>query len=60
MIDEGHRRVALIQAVEGPGRSIDECIALLSARRSVAVPDEDFADDLEAIIAERKPLDWTA
>lgn len=60
MIEEGHRRVALIKAVEAPGRSIDEYIALLSARGSVAVPDEDFADDLEAIIAERKPLDTSA
>jgi antitoxin (DNA-binding transcriptional repressor) of toxin-antitoxin stability system len=57
VIDEGHRRIALIKGVEGPGRSIDECIAMLKARGSGTAADEDFAKDLEEIIAERRPLD---
>ena len=57
VIEEGHRRIALIKPVESPGRSIDECIALLKARGSTATLDEDFAKDLEDVIAERKPVD---
>jgi hypothetical protein len=57
VIEHGHRRIALIKPVEGPGRSIDECIALLAARGSGATLDADFVHDIEEIIAERKPLD---
>ena len=57
VIEEGYRRIATIRPVEGPGREIDDCIALLGARNSSATLDEDFAQDLAAIIAERKPLD---
>ena len=58
VIEEGHRRIALIKGVEGPGRSIDECIALLNARGSDAPADEDFARDLEEIVADRRePLE---
>ena len=66
VIEEGHRRIALIKAIapikamEEPGRPIDECIALLATRGSVAMPDEDFSKDIEQIIAERKPLDTSA
>jgi hypothetical protein len=65
VIEEGHRRIALIKAVEGPGRSIDECISMLNAREafkgdSPAALDEDFARDLKDIIAERRPLDTSA
>ncbi len=60
IIEEGYRRVAVIKPVEGPGRSIDECIAIARARGSGATLDEDFAKDLEEIIASRKPLDTSA
>ena len=57
VIEDGNRRVALIKPIEGPGRSIDECIAIARARGSQASFDEDFAKDLEEIIGERRPLD---
>ena len=60
VVEEGHRRVALIKPVEGPGRPIDECIAIARARGSDAVLDEDFARDLEEIIDRREPLDTSA
>jgi antitoxin (DNA-binding transcriptional repressor) of toxin-antitoxin stability system len=60
VIEEGYRTVAVISPVRGPGRPIDECIALAKERGSGATLDEDFAKDLEAIIADRKPLDTSA
>jgi len=60
IIDDGYRRVAVIKPVEGPGRSIDECIAIARARGSAATLDEDFATELDEIIANRKPLDTSA
>ena len=60
IIEDGYRRVAVIKPVQGPGRSIDECIAIARARNSGATLDEDFAKDLEEIIASRKPLDTQA
>ena len=48
----------------GPGRSIDECIALAEQyekERGYRVTlDPDFAADVEEIIAQRKPLDTSA
>ena len=58
IIEDGYRRVAVIKPVQGPGRSIDECIA--RAHNSGATLDEEFAKDLEEIIASRKPLDTPA
>jgi antitoxin (DNA-binding transcriptional repressor) of toxin-antitoxin stability system len=60
VIEEGYRTVAVISPVKEPGRPIDECIALAKQRGSGATLDEDFANDLEDIIAERKPLDTSA
>ena len=60
VIEKGHRAVAIISPVKGPGRPIDECIAIAKARGSGATLDDDFAGDLEQIIAERKPLDTSA
>ena len=60
VIEEGYRSVAVISPVKGPGRPIDECIALAKEHGSGTTLDEDFADDLENIIAERKPLDTSA
>jgi hypothetical protein len=57
VIEEDHRQIPLIKAAEAPGRSIDECIALLGAHGSSATLDDEFASDLEARISERRPLD---
>jgi len=64
VIEEDHRAVAVIKTPviktsQGPGRPIDECIAL-AKHGSGATLDEDFAKDLEEIIAQRKPLDTSA
>ena len=60
VIEQGYQRVAIISPVRGPGRPIDECIALAKAHGSGATLDEDYARDLEEILAERKPLDTSA
>ncbi|MEP6716207.1 MAG: hypothetical protein ABJC09_11580 [Terriglobia bacterium] len=60
VVEEGYRRVALIRPVEGPGRPIDECIAITRARGSRATLDEDFAKDPDEIIARREPLNTSA
>ena len=58
VIEQDHRPVAVIKTPQGPGRPIDECIALAKARGSRATLDEDFAKDLEEIInSHREPLD---
>lgn len=56
VVEQEERPIAIISALKGPGRPIDECIALAKARGSSATLDEDFAQDLEKIIAERKPM----
>ena len=55
--EQGDRTVAIIKPVQGPGRPIDECIALAKAHETGATLDDDFAKDLEEIIASRQPLD---
>jgi antitoxin (DNA-binding transcriptional repressor) of toxin-antitoxin stability system len=60
VVEEGYRTVALIKPVQGPGRPLDECIAIAKAQGSGATLDEDFAQDLEEIIAQRRPLDASA
>jgi antitoxin (DNA-binding transcriptional repressor) of toxin-antitoxin stability system len=60
VVERGYRTVAVITPVKGPGRPIDECIALAQAHGSGATLDEDFAPDLEQIIANRQPLDTSA
>lgn len=59
-VEDGDRRVALIRRAEGPGRPIDECIAIARARGSRATLDEDYAKDLEEIMAAREPFDTSA
>ena len=49
VVEQDHSPVAIISPLKGPGRPIDECIALTKAHGSGAT--------LEEIIAERKPLD---
>ena len=57
VIEQDHRPVAVIKTPEFRGRDIDECIALLKAQGSHAIPDEDFAEDVRAAIdAHREPL----
>jgi antitoxin (DNA-binding transcriptional repressor) of toxin-antitoxin stability system len=60
VVEEGYRTVAVIKPVQGPGRPLDECIAIAKAHGSGATLDEDFAKDLEEIIAQRRPLDTSA
>ena len=57
VIEEGYRTVAVISPVKGPGRPINECIALAKEHGPGATLDEDYAHDLEQIVAGRKPLD---
>jgi hypothetical protein len=57
VVEQDHRRVAVISPVKGPGRPIDECIALAKAHGSGARLDEEYAADLDEIIASRQPLD---
>ncbi len=59
-IEQGSRTIAVIMPVQEPGRSIDECIAFARTHGSGAVLDEDFTQDLQEIIARRKPLDVSA
>ena len=47
----------MISPVKSPGRPIDECITLAKANSSGAKLDEEYAADLEEIIANRQPLD---
>ena len=57
VVEQDHRPVAVISPVKGPGRPIDECIALAKAHGSGARLDEEYTADLEEIIASRQPLD---
>ena len=62
IIEEDHRAVAVIKTPQGPGRPIDECIALAKHYEAwlghAPLPDADFAQDVEAAIdAHREPLD---
>ena len=57
VVEQDSRAIAVIKPVKGPGRPIDECIALAKAHGSGATLDEDFAKDLEETIANRQPLD---
>jgi antitoxin (DNA-binding transcriptional repressor) of toxin-antitoxin stability system len=62
VVEQDHRPVAVISPVKGPGRPIDECIALAKAHAEklghAPIPDADFAADVQAAIdAHRKPLD---
>lgn len=60
LIEQGDRVIAVLTPVLGPGRPLDECITIARARRSDASLDEDFARDLQELIAHRQPLDAPA
>ena len=57
VVEQDHRTVAVIKMPQPPGQPIDECIAIAQARQSHATLDDDFATDLQEIIASRQPLD---
>jgi antitoxin (DNA-binding transcriptional repressor) of toxin-antitoxin stability system len=54
VIEHGARPVAVLHAVEPVRRTISECIALLP-EDSTATIDQDFANDVEEILSNRKP-----
>jgi hypothetical protein len=56
-VEQDQRPVAVIRPITGPGRPIDECIALARARGSGTELDEEYADDLEEVLDSRRPLD---
>jgi antitoxin (DNA-binding transcriptional repressor) of toxin-antitoxin stability system len=60
VVEQGYRTVAIIKPIAGPGRPLDQCVAIAKARGSGATVDAEFAQDLEQIVAERKPLDTSA
>jgi len=60
VVEQGYRTVAVIKPVKSPGRPIDECIARAKAHGSGVTMDEDFAEDVEEIIASRQPFDASA
>ena len=59
VVEHDDRTVAVIKPVKGPGRPIDECIALArqhEKERGYAVTlDPDFAADVEEIVRNREP-----
>jgi antitoxin (DNA-binding transcriptional repressor) of toxin-antitoxin stability system len=57
VVEQDHRPGTVISPVKGPGRPLDECIALAKAHGSGARLDKEYAKDLEEIIASRQPLD---
>ena len=62
VIEQNHLPVAVITSPQGPGRSIDECIAIAEAFEArlgyAPVPDPDFARDVQVgIDAHREALD---
>jgi antitoxin (DNA-binding transcriptional repressor) of toxin-antitoxin stability system len=65
VIEQDQRPVAVIKMPPGPGRSLDEAIAIAEAFEAqlgyAPVPDPDFSRDVqEAIDAHREPLDPSA
>jgi antitoxin (DNA-binding transcriptional repressor) of toxin-antitoxin stability system len=59
IIENGERPVAVLHAAEPVRRSISECIALAKTHEEetgkAPVLDPDFAEDVEKILANRKP-----
>lgn len=60
VVEDGYSTVAVIKPVQGPGRSLDECIALAKAHGSGGALDEDLDQDLKELLAERRRLDTSA
>jgi antitoxin (DNA-binding transcriptional repressor) of toxin-antitoxin stability system len=59
IIENGERPVAVLHAAEPMRRSISECIALAKTHEEetgkAPILDPDFAEDVEKILANRKP-----
>ena len=56
IVEQDHRPVAVIKPSRPVGRSISEVVSELNARGSTAIPDDDFARDIEeGIRAQRQP-----
>jgi antitoxin (DNA-binding transcriptional repressor) of toxin-antitoxin stability system len=59
VVEQDHRPVAIMKAVQQTGRSLSESIAIarkLEQERGYAVVlDPDFAEDVEEIVRNRKP-----
>jgi antitoxin (DNA-binding transcriptional repressor) of toxin-antitoxin stability system len=59
IIENGERPVAVLHAAEPVRRSISECIALSKTHEEetgkAPILDPDFAEDVEKILANRKP-----
>lgn len=59
---DGHRPVAIMRSPRRTGRPITEIIEEAKRRRSTVTPDEDFAKDLEEIVASHQepwnPPSW--
>lgn len=59
MIEQHGRPVAVLHAGEPPRRTISQCIALAKLHQEetgkAPVLDDDFAQDVEEIISNRKP-----
>ncbi|HUD99616.1 MAG TPA: hypothetical protein VMR62_08580 [Bryobacteraceae bacterium] len=57
VVEQDQRPIAVISPIRGPGRPIDDCIALAKAHGSGATLDEEYSQELEEIVASRQPLD---
>jgi antitoxin (DNA-binding transcriptional repressor) of toxin-antitoxin stability system len=56
--DHGETVAVVSRPAKRPGKLLSEVIALMEAQNSTAIVDEDFARDIESVIAEhREPLD---
>jgi antitoxin (DNA-binding transcriptional repressor) of toxin-antitoxin stability system len=60
VVESDHQPVARISPVRGPGRPVDECIAIAQTLGSNVPLDDQFGADLEQIIAQRKAVDSPA
>jgi antitoxin (DNA-binding transcriptional repressor) of toxin-antitoxin stability system len=58
VVEQDHRPVAIIKPAQQPGRLLSESIAIArkleQERGYAAVPDPDFADDMEEIVRNRQ------
>ena len=57
VVEKDHLPVAVIGPVKGPGRPIDECIALAKTHGSGTALDEEYAADLKSVLDSRQPVD---
>ncbi len=53
VIEHENRTIAVLKSPQPEGRLLSECLAIAEARKSSAVPDDEFWNDVEKGIAER-------